>query len=291
MIESEQFRYLDTATLILVAAILLLTAAFPFQIWVAPVVTESSSFVPSVVYGSGQLLVVVFCLNLLADQPFVYRSVQFQGIANMSAAATMILGAALTVTARSFGRQLGYLLLLSVGAVIAVIGSGGGDVLPPTLTLLILRITALIMAGAGLAMIRSRAVTVEGGVNQFAANQGLAWQTPTAVGLFVFGCLSLAGIPLTPGFAGTWPAVAIVGQQSTWLALIMVLSIAAGAFGVLRRLMPLLARPVQIADAERGLLEDRREQLVSGAILLAGVLIALFPRLLLTFASNLAQLF
>jgi len=291
MFESDQFRYLDSLTLILVAALLLLTASFPFQIWVAPVVSESSSFVPSIVYGTGQLLVVVFCLNLLATQPFVYRSVQFQGVANLSAAASLILGAVLTMTARSFGRQLGYLLLISIGAVIAVIGSGGVAVVQTTLTLLILRIIALIIAGAGLAMIRSRAVAVDGGVNQFATNQGLAWQTPTAVGLYVFGCLSLAGLPLTPGFVGTWPAVEIVGQHSTWLAVIMVLSIAAGAFGVFRRVMPLLVRPVPPSGEDRGSLENSKEQLVSGTILLVGALLALFPRLILTFVNNLADLF
>jgi NADH:ubiquinone oxidoreductase subunit 2 (subunit N) len=291
MFESDQFRYLDTVTLIFIAVLLLLTASFPFQIWVAPVVSESSSFVPSIVYGVGQMLVIVFCLSLLLSQPFVYRNVQFQQIANLSAAATLILGATLAITARSFGRQLGYLLLLSIGAVIAIIGSGGSAVVQATLTLMILRIIALIIAGAGLAMIRSRAVAVDGGVNQFAANRGLAWQSPTAVGLFVFGCLSLAGLPLTPGFAGTWPAVEIVGQQSTWLAVIMVLSIAVGAFGVLRRLMPLLVRADPASGEHRGLLENRREQLVSGTILLAGAILALFPRLILTFVNNLADLF
>ena len=87
-------------------------------------------------------------------------------------------------------------------------------------------------------MVRVRTLSVEGGANQFEANRGLAWRAPLGMGLFVLGCLSLAGLPLTPGFAGTWPAVILIGEQSPWLAIILVLAIAAGAFGLLRRLMP-----------------------------------------------------
>lgn len=290
MDESDQFRFLDSITLLNAVALLLLTTTFPFQIWVAPVVRESSSLTPSIVYGVGQLLVVVFSLNLLIDQPFVYGSAQFQTILRLSAGATLILGAVLTVTARSFGQQLGYLLLISIGAVMAVIGSGAVSSVEITLSLLFLRVFGLILAGAGLAMIRKRARVVEGEDNQFTANKGLAWTTPFGMGLFVFGCLSLAGMPLTPGFAGVWPAVLAVGKLSSWLAVVLVFSIAGGAFGVLRRLIPLLSRPDESAGERAVSSETRKEQLASGAILVVGAIVAVFPSLVLTFTSELAGL-
>ena len=203
----------------------------------------------------------------------------------------MILGAVLTITARSFGHQLGYLLLLSIGSVLAVIASGDAVVVEVTLTLLIMRIVGLIIAGAGLAIIRNLAQTVEGGANQFVANQGLAWRTPLGTGLFVFGCLSLAGLPLTPGFTGIWPAALVVGNHSTWLAAILVLSIAGGAFGVMRRLIPLLARPGDSELAARSATQDRKELFVNGAILVVGAFVAFFPGVILTFTDNLADLF
>jgi formate hydrogenlyase subunit 3/multisubunit Na+/H+ antiporter MnhD subunit len=291
MDESDQFRFLDSITLLNAVALLLLTATFPFQIWIAPVVRESSSLTPSIVYGVGQLLVVVFSLNLLIDQPFVYGSAQFQTILRLSAGATLILGAVLTVTARSFGQQLGYLLLISIGAVVAVIGSGAVTSVEVTLSLLFLRVIGLVLAGAGLTMIRKRARVVEGEANQFTANKGLAWTTPFGMGLFVFGCLSLAGMPLTPGFAGVWPAVLAVGKLSPWLAVVLVFSIAGGAFGVLRRLIPLLSRSDESAGERAVPSETRKEQIASGAILVVGAIVALFPGLVLTFTSELAGLF
>jgi NADH:ubiquinone oxidoreductase subunit 2 (subunit N) len=291
MIDSDQFRFLDTITLLILVAILLLTSAFPFQIWVAPVVRESSSLTTSVVYGVGQLVILVYCLGLLMDQPFVFGSAQFQLVVSLSAAATLILGAVLTMTARSFGHQLGYLLLLSIGAVVAIIGSGDAAAVEVTVTLLVLRVIGLIIAGVGLAIIRTWAVTVDGGANQFAANQGLAWRTPLGIGLFAFGCLSLAGLPFTPGFAGSWPAVVVVAQHAPWLAAILVLSIAGGAFGVLRRLIPLLVRPENSTQRQDRPTDSRREQLISGIIFGGGIIVIFFPSLVLRFASNLAGLF
>lgn len=291
MIESSQFQFLDTFTLLIAVALLLLTASFPFQIWVAPVVGESSALTPSMVFGVGQLIIVAFGLNLLISEPFVFGNVEFQRVLNLSAAATLILGAILALTARSFGQLLGYLLLLSMGTVIAVIGSGEAAVVEITLSLLILRAIGLIAAGAGLTLIRQRANTVKGGVSQFAANKGLAWRAPLGTGLFVFGCVSLAGMPLTPGFAGTWPAVLVIGNHSTWLAAIVVLTVALGALGVLRRLIPLLAWPDDAVTEERRSTESRREQIVSGLILITFVIFTFFPRLILTFTGNLADLF
>jgi NADH:ubiquinone oxidoreductase subunit 2 (subunit N) len=180
---------------------------------------------------------------------------------------------------------------LSIGTVTAVIGSGDAMAVELTVTLLILRAIALIIAGAGLALIRARAVTVAGGVNQFAANQGLGWRTPLGIGLFAFGCLSLTGMPFTPGFAGTWPAVAVIAKHAGWLATLLVLSVAGGAFGVLRRLIPMLVRPDVSGDDSAGPGESRSVQLVSTAILLGGAFVTIFPQLILNFAGKLADLF
>lgn len=291
MLESDQFLFLNNVTLLILVALLLLTASFPFQVWVAPVVGESTSLAPAVVFGLGQLLVVVFCLNLLIEQPFIYGNAQFQAVVSGSAAVTLVLAGLLAMTARSFGHLLGYLLLLSIGSVVAVLASGGGAVVSVTLALLILRTFSLVIAGSGLAMIRVRALTVEGGANQFEVNRGLAWRMPLGMGLFVFGCLSLAGLPLTPGFAGTWPAVILIGEHSPWLSVILVLAIAAGAFGLLRRLISLLARHDQANDLLAIRPEGKSEKAVAICVLALGALLAIFPQIIYAFSASLADLF
>ncbi len=291
MLESDQFQFLDNITLLILVAVLLLTTSFPFQIWVAPIVGESSSLVPALVFGIGHFLVVAFCLDILIAQPFVLGSAQFKDLVSGSAAATLILAGLLAVTARSFGHLLGYLLLISIGAVGAVLGTGGGSVVSVAMTMLILRTVSLIIAGAGLAMIRARAHTVAGGANQFAANPGLAWRTPLGLSLFVFGGLSLAGLPLTPGFAGTWPAVLQIGERTPWLAAILILAIAAGAFGVMRRLIPLFSRSAQDVNATDVIAEGKVERATAFIVLLLGGILALFPQLIATFGETLADLF
>ena len=290
MLESDQFRFLDNATLLILVATLLLTTSFPFQIWVAPAVGESTSLTPAVVFGVGQLLIIVFCIDLLIEQPFVYASAQFQDLIQLCAAATLILAGLLAMTARSFGHLLGYLLLLSIGAVGAALGSGGDVMIDVIMALSILRVISLIIAGAGLAMIRIQARTVEGGANQFVANRGLAWRTPLGITLFVFGCLSLAGLPLTPGFAGTWSATVLVSQRSSWLAAILILTTAAGAFGVLRRLIPLLSQPDGAGD-EDGQPEGKTVRIAAIVILALGAILAIIPRLVITLSGNVATLF
>ena len=290
MLESDPFRFLDSATLLILVATLLLTTSFPFQIWVAPAVGDSTSLTPAVVFGLGQFVIVIFCAGLLMEQPFVYGNAQFQELISLCAAGTLILAALLAITARSFGRLLGYLLLLSIGAVGAALGSGGVVMIDVILALLILRVVSLVIAGAGLAMVRAQARTVIGGANQFAANRGLAWQTPLGISLFIFGCLSLAGLPLTPGFAGTWPAIILVSQRSPWLAVVLILTIAAGAFGVLRRLIPLLGQPN--GDSEKdGPPESKATKTAAVVILALGAVLAILPQLVLAFSERMGTLF
>jgi NADH:ubiquinone oxidoreductase subunit 2 (subunit N) len=290
MLESDQFRFLDNATLLILVATLLLTTSFPFQIWVAPAVGESTSLTPPIVFGLGQLLIVVFCIDLLIEQPFVYGNAQFQDLVRICAAGTLILAGLLAMTARSFGHLLGYLLLLSIGAVGATLGSGGDDMIDIIMALLILRVISLIIAGAGLAMIRVQARTVGGGANQFVANRGLAWRTPLGISLYVFGCLSLAGLPLTPGFAGSWPAITLVSQRSPWLAAVLILTIAAGAFGVLRRLIPLLSQPESDGDEDSSP-EGKTAKAAAVVILAFGAILAILPFLVLTLSEKIATLF
>jgi NADH:ubiquinone oxidoreductase subunit 2 (subunit N) len=108
------------------------------------------------------------------------------------------------------------------------------------------------------------------------------------VALFVFGALSLIGVPLTPGFSGRWSVVVLAADESPIVGAILVLSMAVAALGLLRRLSILLKKPVDEPPTPPSAPLMRA---VAGLALVAGLLIALFPQPFLSFARELAQLF
>jgi NADH:ubiquinone oxidoreductase subunit 2 (subunit N) len=99
------------------------------------------------------------------------------------------------------------------------------------------------------------------------------------VALFIYGTMSLAGLPLTPGFAGRWGVITLVAAQSPWLAALLLLAAASSLFGLWRAL------GAALAPAEEDVPPlPRRDALLAQGIavtaLAGGLLLALFPQIL-----------
>jgi formate hydrogenlyase subunit 3/multisubunit Na+/H+ antiporter MnhD subunit len=288
LLGTEQATFLPTASRLLLIAFLVLLAGFPFHIWVAPVVSEAGSLAPVVIFGLVELLIVIFCLNLLLGYPVVYRSFQFTRLLQISGVVTVLLAGILVLTAPSFGRLLAYILLLDIGATVLAFAFGTFAGIEATMSLLVFRTISLILAGIAFGLLRRQFRPQESGSDRFAENVGLAWRTPMSVALFAYGALSLAGLPLTPGFSGRWAVVLLAADESPQLAAILVMSVAIAALGLLRCLATLLKKP---AVELRPVPETKTMRAVTGLALIAGILIALFPQSLLAFARELAELF
>jgi NADH:ubiquinone oxidoreductase subunit 2 (subunit N) len=131
-----------------------------------------------------------------------------------------------------------------------------------------------------------------GGADQpssLAASSGLAWRTPLGVALFVLGCVSLAGLPLTPGFRSHWEIVSVVGRESPALAALAVLPIAGAVVAILRAFVPLLRAPEP--GESPSVPETPVMRAVAGLLLATGLLLAVAPQLLLSFSRTIAGLF
>jgi formate hydrogenlyase subunit 3/multisubunit Na+/H+ antiporter MnhD subunit len=108
-----------------------------------------------------------------------------------------------------------------------------------------------------------------------------------AVILFAYGAFSLAGVPLTPGFAGRWAILDMAGAVSTWLAAALLLFAVAGVAGLLRWLITWFD-----ANPQAGFLgRSRLVTILVALILLGAILVALRPGPLLNAATSLAALF
>ena len=102
------------------------------------------------------------------------------------------------------------------------------------------------VSGYGLTVIRQRA----GSQTDFDQVEGLGTRLPWASAALLLGLLSLAGLPLTAGFAGQWALMQVLGSRD-WLQAVVILAGALGlTIGVMRSLRALLG-PLQILLLER----------------------------------------
>ena len=288
MLESGQLQYALMASRLIMIALVVMLAGFPFQIWVAPAIAESRSLAPAVVFGLVQLIIVLFYVDLLLDNLAVWRNAQLLQMVRISGVATVILAGLLVLTSRSFARLLGYLVLLNIGVTVWSLTTSSSGSLEMTYTLVLLRTVSLTLAGVGLGLIRRQVDPQHVGVDRLRASRGLARRTPLGVALFVYGALSLAGFPLTPGFNGQWAAVNLAGDESPLLAAVLILSMAIAAAGLLRW-VPLTIR--QAEDGDHRPVEDTTfERIGAGLLLAAGIILAIYPSILLDIANRLAEL-
>ena len=121
-------------------------------------------------------------------------------------------------------------------------------------------------------------------------SQGLAWRKPLGLALFIYGGLSLAGAPLTPGFAGRW-ALIINSQSPPGLSMvILVISVIVGVVGLLRFLAKTLSKKETGSEIEISP-ESNLSRIVARGLLLLGIFLAFFPQLILSLSRMLANPF
>jgi formate hydrogenlyase subunit 3/multisubunit Na+/H+ antiporter MnhD subunit len=170
---------------------------------------------------------------------------------------------------RNLSRQWSYAALFSYSTVLVALGLGARSSWGLVWLLLLARSVALIVSGFGMAVVRQRA----GGSTDFDDVRGLGTRLPWASVAYLLGGLSLAGLPLTAGFAGQWALVQALGSTD-WLQAAIVLVGALGlAVGFLRSQRVLLGR----LD---NLLLEREEpllMLLAGLGVLAIIVPALWP--------------
>jgi formate hydrogenlyase subunit 3/multisubunit Na+/H+ antiporter MnhD subunit len=288
MLEAEATAMSVAVARLMALAFVILLAGFPFHIWVAATLAEASPLTATVVFGLGHLAILFFILNLLQQWPSIGRDPAFTQWLWWSGALTIGMAAVLAYNAPTFGALLAYLLLADIGASLILLALGGPAAAARLFSLLFLRMVSLVLAGTGLSLIHAREESTN-----FAVAQGAAWRSPLGVALYVYGGLSLAGLPLTPGFGGRWSVVARLSEEMAvspangWLIFLLLLVSASGTIGLMRCLKLLLAPPA----AQTSSMPEQRAWPAGAAILVSGFLVALFPQVLLAPIFRLAALF
>lgn len=287
-LETGQAQLLALVSRLLVVGFIILLAGFPFHIWVNPVLNQASPLGSILLFSLVQLAIVAFLFDWLAANPWLEQDVYYRQVLRWSGVATVLLAGVAAATALTSGRLLGSLLLLDMGMAVLALSLSAPERWHAAVALHLVRFFSLLPATAGLTLLRRQVDS-----DEIVAKRGLGRQTPWSVALFVYGCLSLLGLPLTPGFGGRWTIVAALGQPGSglafWLPLLLLLAMIGGATGVLRGLTCWLQPPVQ----EAAVPPAAEQRWLRGLLLVTLVVpltLALFPQMVLNYASRIADL-
>lgn len=265
MVDSEQLVFLRSLWRLILLGIVLLLAGAPFHFWVRPLFAEASPLSVVFVLGLAQLALVTYAATVLDASPALAQT----GLSlwlRLAGVATMALAGVMALAARRLHQTVAYAALLDMGAVLAALGAGPAG-LPAALLMVLGRTLALALAMVGLAYVEPRPRTAAGGRVDY---QGALWPLL----LVAYGAFTLLGLPLTPGFAGRWTEIALLGEQSPWLAAIALLGVAAAAAGVWRSLPPGRMASLPGWSAMRRLAPV---QTAAALLLLLALLLTLFP--------------
>ena len=260
----------------LAVAFAIILAGFPFYIWVYPIVAEAPFLVPALIFGLAQTAVITFIFALLQANPWLQESDQFQNWLSLSGAGTVLIAALLVLTAGQWRFLLGHLLLLNMGMAVLTLTLPINAAWDIAFLFHLSRFGSLLLAGIALSFLQR-----QGQNDTIAGSRGFAWRAPLTVALLAYSLFSLLGAPLTFGFPAQWAIITTFGQQSNlWLSVLLVLALSLSVYRVLR----VLARLIRKEKTEQSQLESGWQRVVLATLLIIAVLLALFPRPLLSFA-------
>jgi multicomponent Na+:H+ antiporter subunit D len=263
----------------------ILLAGFPVFFWVKPIVAEAPPLASVFVFGVFQSVIMVFIFKLFLATPGLEANDTFASMLYHSGAGTVIVAGLLAFIARSLVSLLGYCLLFDMGMTVVAVAIGGTNGWEVAVALQIARYVSLLLAAVGMSILRRH-----DGANADADGQGLARRAPLGTTLFIFGCASLLGLPMTVGFSSRWALLAAseASHGPPWLSYLILLAMMGGSFGLLGSLIRMLRRTKYVTIASE--MGHRWRDGLSAVMLLAGIWLALFPQAAYRYVLRLAPL-
>lgn len=275
----------------------LLLAGFPFYLWVAPLLEETPALAGAFLLGVVQLGVITLIASFLLLNPVLARQAPLLNALQASGAATIAAAGLLAwqpwlgaVGNRDYGggwaelplgKPLAHLALVDMGATLMLLGLDPVGNLGLLLAQHLARLVALVLAAVGLdglSRLEATAVT------------GLAQRAPWAAILFLYGGLSLAGLPLTPGFQARWAMIQTLGAQEVGLVIVLLLGTISGLALLARVGVELWPAGASRASWRAALQAQPLAAGLYALVALTGLGLALLPGPLMSYSQLLARL-
>jgi multicomponent Na+:H+ antiporter subunit D len=279
-----QTDLLNPAVLLLTLGFAIYLAAFPFHQWLAPAARDAHPLVQPIAFGFFHVITLSVISQALEQFPWFAEShVPLQWFAFLGTVTTGV-GTILAFSSASFGQLSGYTLLVDLGGLMLVLGSGDQAGHQVAWTILILRIVSLTVWGIGLAIVQGQS-----GSDQISDTRGLGQSLPLAAAVLLLGGLGLAGFPPGPGFSGRWMATGLVARESMGRAGLLLLGSASGMVGMIRMARTLF-RPAPSQDRKPAGNQGRLAKTVAlVTVLLAALFLNFYPNPITATAGEIAS--
>ena len=242
----------------------------PFHYWLPSIVEKvnpySLAFVAIILQSSGMFFLLRFLDNFawMRADPLISSAIQIAGIL------MIVFGTLVAVAQISFLKIAVYALVADIGVSLLAIGSGLESGTEIAIGMTSVRVIGLALWGLGAAM-----------MSESGYSTGSGRAAPLATAAALLGVLSLAGQPLTAGFPWRWALMDQTSQSSNTGVILMVLSMFAFLWVVLRWTRVLFEmRPTELEFEPRAV-GRTAAALMAGACLLLGI----FPQLLAPWIS------
>lgn len=262
----------------------LLLGAVPFQAWLSTLGAEAPPMVTAFILSIINGVALLSMLDLLQRYPWLTMEAPVFRISTVAGLLTACTGGLLAFAQQDFGRLLAYAALSDMGCILVGLGTASPLGLSAALLLLFTRSVAVALAAMGLGAIRYYATS-----DAFARLGGVAGRMPIATLGLIGGGLSLAGFPLTGGFASRWLLYHALSGGNGLLTVALVLAGGGVALGYLRGLVAMLGR----AEEERPPQKGWREPIIVSALIVIMAFLCLamglYPQLLLQLILRLIE--
>lgn len=282
---------LTISTALLTVSFALLLGVLPFHTWVTAVASDSAPLAGSFVLSINNGAIWFLLLSFLETYPWLSGNPRFESLVSATGVAIVVIGGLLAVAQRRLGPLMGYAALIDTGTALLVLAMNSQLGLALVLLSLFVRPFGLSLMAAGQGGLRVRS----GGDDKFDALRGLGWKAPWSTAAWVFGGLSIAGLPVSAGFVWRYAVCRALAPSSPGTALLVLLAGASVMVGMWRGLSLLLARPR--SPENRSVISpgatDTPEGWLRAVILVVAIIgcvgVGLFPQVLAPLAARMAE--
>jgi NADH-quinone oxidoreductase subunit N len=218
----------------------------PFHMWIADIYEAAPAPVTAFIASVSKGAVLAFILRFFIPAGVLHGSALWKVLALISIL-SMVAGNLLALLQSKVRRILAYSSIAHFGYILTAFLTNG-DIAVHAVAFYLLAYSITIIGCFGIiALLSGDGVEM----NELEDFRGLLWQRPWLGGAFVAMLLSLAGIPLTAGFAGKFFILLAGVTSSEWILLItLILSSVLGLYYYLRIVItagsPLSADPAAI---------------------------------------------
>lgn len=281
----------ETAVALLAFSFALLMGIVPFHMWLPSMADDgdpfASAFVLTVNHGAIWFLLLAF----LEAYPDLSAHARFGSLVSGAGLAMVGVGGVLGAAQQRLGRLMGYGALIDGGVTLVAFGVVSQRGLAISLLCLLVRPIGLALMASGLAGLRALGGR-GGGIERLC---GIARQAPWSTLAFAAGGVSLAGLPVSAGFAGRWALYRSLGAAQLTSALIMMGGSVGLMTGVWRSLSVLLATEDRPSEETEGADTAGERAWIKGIVVVlsvaASAILGLAPQLLAPTAARLASLY